>query len=293
MPAGTFKRAPWLFAFLALVLATFACNIPIGEQDSPATPAPPTPAPPPTQAIPATSAPLPTLAPPTEAPAPDVSYEGISFSFNDLIADGVTPEFIPTQQDPNIPEWEHTSNHYEFHFQGYALAPTFHDPRIYIYPIADLIAQFEYSQDTVTALQQVLANRPALPAGNLPFLPSFNAAQLFRTQITFVDFQAGSGIRYLTQYGQAAAPINNQDLFYTFQGITADNQYYVAAILPVAHPSLSPDGSQVPGGDWAAFSEGFMEYAADVQVQLQGQDPSTFIPGLIMLDTMIQTILIE
>jgi len=285
MPKRVSNRAHWLCACIALALATFACNIPISEEPPPATLAPPT-----MQAILPTSEPLP---PPAATPEPDVSFEGISFSFDALITDQVIPEFIPAQQDPDLPEWEHVSNHYEFHFQGYVLAETFHDPRIIIYPIADLIAQFEYTADTVAALQQLLANRPAIPDDHLPFLPSFNAAQLFRTQAAFVDFQNGSGIRYLTQYGQAASPINSHELFYTFQGISADNQYYVAAILPVAHPSLPADGSQVPGGDWAAFSEGFMQYALDMQGQLQSQDPSSFNPSLLLLDSMIQTILTE
>lgn len=288
MPNRVSNRAHWLCACIALAFATFACNIPIGEEQPAATPAPPT-----MQAVLPTSEPLPTLPPPTATPQPDVSYEGISFSYDALITDQVIPEFIPAQQDPGLPEWEHVSNHYEFHFQGYGLADTFHAPRIIVYPIADLIAQFEHTADTVTALQQLLANRPTIPDGHLPFLPSFNAAQVFRTKAAFVDFQNGSGIRYLTQYGQAASPINSHDLFYTFQGITADNQHYVAAILPVAHPTLPMDGSQVPGGDWAAFSEGFMGYALDMQNQLQDLDPGSFNPSLLLLDSMIQTILIE
>lgn len=44
----------------------------------------------------------------------------------------------------------------------------------------------------------------------------------------------GGGIRYLTQFGQAAGLITNPELFYTFQGLTDDGAYYVAAVFPVA-----------------------------------------------------------
>ncbi|MEO8354588.1 MAG: hypothetical protein ABI621_01610 [Chloroflexota bacterium] len=39
-----------------------------------------------------------------------------------------------------------------------------------------------------------------------------------------INFQNGRGIRFLTQYAQYPAPINNHELFYHFQGLTNDGK---------------------------------------------------------------------
>lgn len=78
---------------------------------------------------------------------------------------------------------------------------------------------------------------------NLPFLPTFNAGQVFHSNERPFAFQNGTGIRFLTQYAQAPYPVNNFSLFYTFQGLTNDGKYYVAAILPINAAFLSPDGN--------------------------------------------------
>ncbi|MGD1993185.1 MAG: hypothetical protein PVI59_08340 [Anaerolineae bacterium] len=94
-------------------------------------------------------------------------------------------------------------------------------------------------------------------------------------------------MRFLTEHAQYYAPINNTDLFYTFQGLTDDGAYYVAAILPVAHPSLPADSSQIPEADPDAFADTYDTYTSDVALQLVGYAASEFTPDLELLDAMI------
>ena len=67
----------------------------------------------------------------------------------------------------------------------------------------------------------------------MPFLPLFNAAQVMHTHLQYLDFKNGQGLRYLTEFDQGIIPINNYELIYTYQGLTGDGKYYVAAVLPV------------------------------------------------------------
>ena len=113
---------------------------------------------------------------------------------------------------------------------------------------------------------------------------------LLHTQVAFVDFENGRGVRFLTEYAQYFAPINNTDLFYTFQGLTSDGQYYVAAILPVAHPSLPADASQIPGDDPEAFADIYDTYVNDIALQLAAYDAAEFTPDLALLDAMIASL---
>ena len=78
----------------------------------------------------------------------------------------------------------------------------------------------------------------------MPFLPLFNAAQVLHAKVEFMEFRTGKGVQYLTQFDQAPLPINNLELIYTFQGISSDGKYYIAAIFPVNHAGLS-DTNQV------------------------------------------------
>ncbi len=152
-------------------------------------------------------------------------------------------------------------------------------------------------EEQVNALRTLLQTRPALadldPARDLPFLPPFNAAQMFATQLRYVDFPSGSGIRYLTQYGQSLYPINNYDLFYTFQGLSADGTTYISAIFPVNHPLLPADGNTPPGGDWNAFFDQFEPYVAEVRTALDAQPPDVFVPNLTLLDAMMASITLQ
>lgn len=78
--------------------------------------------------------------------------------------------------------------------------------------------------------------RCAKPLGDdpgLPFLPWVNMKQAFCAQPQLIEFAGGKGIRYITYYTQGPNPVLDGQVFYTFQGLTQDGQYYVSALFPV------------------------------------------------------------
>jgi hypothetical protein len=122
---------------------------------------------------------------------------------------------------------------------------------------------------------------------------------MFHSTEQILTFQNGQGIRFLTQYGQAPYPVNNNSLFYTFQGLTDDGAYYVAAIFPVNAAFLPADGNPdtpLPADgvpfDWENF-ENITQHFELVKQKLNSTDPNAFTPTLIHLDTLIQSILIK
>lgn len=276
---------------LLLLLSTLACTLPTNLFATPTSPPPPTPYVPPSSPEPTESEPA--EPEPTPAPVPDVSYEGISFSFDDAIATSVAAETVPVQEDEYDVPWLPIPEHVEFTFMGYALPDTFHDPRIYVYPADEFAATNEAAEPIIADLRNFLDERPSTAPNGIPFLPLFNAGQMFQAHIDYVDFQNGTGVRFVTQYSQAAIPINNQELFYTFQGLTADGSYYVAAVLPVSNPILPADGTDIPGDDPMAFSENFESYLGEITAQLEAQGVHTFTPDLTLLDGMFQSLRVE
>jgi hypothetical protein len=92
-----------------------------------------------------------------------------------------------------------------------------------------------------------------------------------------------------THYAQAYVPVNNHELFYTFQGLTDDGSAYVAAILPVSHPAL-PSNQMAYEGNLDTLAQNFDTYIADIEEQFNVQDAPSFTPNLSLLDAMIQSL---
>jgi hypothetical protein len=135
----------------------------------------------------------------------------------------------------------------------------------------------------------------------LPAVPFFNAAQVFASRVQVTSFQNGGGVRFLTVYAQSAAPVNNHDLFYHFQGVTRDGAYYVIAILPIVAPTLaetSEIGASVPAGgvaypDINNANADLQGYYSSITEMLNATSPESFTPTISQLDALIQSMKIN
>jgi hypothetical protein len=284
------KLIPFL-SILAVML--MACSITLNVTPPPASPVPPATElpmtePPVTQAP--TAIPLPTAAP------SNVTCSGLSLHLDPALASGSTCETIPESSM----EMEIHPQHTELNLQGYALAGKFFAAHISIFPVqrySELLPDFVPGR--VAELQALIGGSPAPVfaasfGSSLPLLPVFNAGQVFYSNYQVVPFVNGSGIRFLTEYAQYTAPVNNNDLFYTFQGLTSDGHYWISAILPVNHPLLPADGQNPPGGQsWEDFSNNYEPYITDMSEQLNSQTPESFTPALTMLDALIASIIVQ
>jgi hypothetical protein len=278
-----------LAGMLALALATLACNLPALQKT-------------PTQTAEATQPPLeqptqaeqpgPTPLPPTETPAPDVNFEGITFSYDHALASGVNGAIIPASTYPDAPYWDINPEFYQFDFDGYILSDRFHKPAVRVYSISSYQQVSPDVTGVINNLKEFLNTCPDNPE-DIPFLPYWNAAQMLQTKIQCFEFKNGKGVRFVTQYGQAAYPINNNGLFYTFQGLTSDDAYYVAAVFPVSHPSLPENGDNPPDGDWDAFFNNFVPYITNMEQQINRQPDNTFNPALNLLDDLIKSLQVK
>jgi hypothetical protein len=229
----------------------------------------------------------------TEAPAScmTVEFNGITLCYDPSLAQGVSTSVIDELATPDDP-WFSMPQFERIHFDGYITGDKFHNPNIEVYSVEKYMGVNENATNTITKLQEYIANKPNIPDGPIPFLPAWNAAQLFRVIPAFVEFQNGQGIRFLAEYGQYSAPVNNTDLFYTFQGITDDGLYYVSVILPVTHPSLPPDANVDPALQQQLYDD-YQGYLANIIPTLSAQPLGSFTPDLSLLDAMIQSMKIH
>jgi hypothetical protein len=280
------NRSFLLAIFIAFSILLNACGsfgIQI-EQQSPAT-----------QAIPTVVADNPTASP---APA------NISLNFKSGSVGVITASFDPSvaasaaggDQPANPgtdggPYWEILPRHAEITLNGYPISGHQFQPQIFIYPVDEFTAMNESAGQVIADLEKLLENKPteqqldltggtSTPSLGIPFLPLQNAQQLIHAQMKYLDFQNGQGVRFVTQYDQYAAAINNHEVFYAFQGLTSDWRYYLAAILPVNLVSL-PVGNVLPSGMEPA------SYYQNMYQQLDNAAPASYSPGLDKLDEMM------
>jgi hypothetical protein len=275
----------------ALLVAMLACSL-----FTPAAPSPVTVTEPPvTPAMPA----------PTDTPVPTavngipVSFSGTSFVIPDGLGNGAGTEIVPEsvpQNGQDLPYFAINPAYVHFTLQGYPLQGKFLDPQLYVYPVQEFSQINEGAAQIISDLQTLLANPSNPLPSQLPFLPLFNAAQMFSAEAQIISFQNGAGVRFLTQYGQAYYPVNNKYLFYTFQGLTSDGKYYVAAILPINAAFLAADenpASPIPQDGIPFNMDQPQQYFDAVIQKLNSTDPNTFTPGLPSLDALIQSITVS
>ncbi len=224
---------------------------------------------------------------PTQAPV-ELSGE-LAVDLNG-IGQSISSETIAAvNASSNEPFWMILPEHSISTLTGYPISNHLLKPQIFVYPVAELTAANEGAGKIAADLDALLKSQQ--PGENLPFMPLFNAQQVLHSQVSFLDFKNGKGVRFVTQFDQAPLPINNHELIYTFQGLTNDGKYYVAAVLPVNLASLPADEKVT--GDATEFMSGFQKYLDDTVTMLDGQAASAFTPDLGKLDAMMQSIEIK
>ena len=261
------------FCMLALILA--ACNLPTNPT-----------------AAPQTATPLVAL---TNTPGTGgvVTLNNVTFTIPMGVAKDAKSEMVAAVTDTNSPWWELAPAHLKFSMTGYQLRDKFLEPQIFVYPADEYAKLNANASDQIQKLKAIIAGAP-LSKDSVPNWV-MNAAQLMAAKMQVIDFQNGRGVRFLTQYDQYPAIINNHELFYMFQGLTNDGKYYVVAILPVTSSILPEDEkpeSPVPAGGVPVPTNTGTDaaYYDAVTKTLEAMYEDSFNPSLFQLDALIQSI---
>lgn len=243
-----------------------------------------------TQAIPATA--ISTGVQPVE-----VTIDPLTIALSPVLAGGVRGIQVPRADAEDLPTWGKTPGHTEIKLEEYILQGKFHEPKIYVYPASEYALMVPAAFESMHRLRNVMNASGLGSADELPVVPFFNAAQIFASNFQEISFQNGDGVRFLTEYAQYFAPVNNRELVYHFQGFTDDGEYYIIAILPVTAPMLaatSDAGATIPAGG-IAFPDindpnaDYQGYYASVTDVLNATRPDAFAPTLSQLDALIQS----
>jgi hypothetical protein len=285
------------------ILATAACGVPLQAATPTAVPPTPVAVLPSATPVPATATPIPATETPAATPTP--IFEGTAVTFAPLslvippgLASGASGSQLPPAEGQDVPAWGVTPGHTQLTLDGYALQGKFHEPKIFVYPAQAYADIQNGAAQNIQRLQAIQSNPAAsLGVDQLPFVPFFNATQIFASNIQPLSFQNGQGVRFLTQTDQYSAPANNHELFYHYQALTSDGAYYVIAILPVTNPFLAetsdpaaplpPNG--VPYPDINDANANWPLYYKSISDVVGATPPGEFTPTLDQLDLLIQS----
>jgi hypothetical protein len=265
----------------ALMLALCACNLPKNEANK-------------VQAGNGATDPAPAIIRTVPGAAPTAVESGqlvkVTMYMNGAAAAFTSQVVAAVPASAGGPYWEVMPQYQLLTLTDYAISKHLMKAQIFIYPAGELAPANEGAGQIATDLQTLLQNQQA--GRNMPFLPLFNATQVMHAQVKYLDFKNGKGVRYLTQFNQGVMPINNHELIYTFQGLSRDSKYYVAAVLPVNLTGLPAD-EKVNVADSPEMGSHFPKYVEDVVNKLNQQSADAFNPGLDKLDRMIQSMEIK
>ena len=284
-----------------LVIAVFilsACDLPFTVVWN--TPAP--------DSAPATEAPAVTEAPEvvvTEAPQQFEGFVtnqgGVAMVVPPCLGNNVSGVIVPAEAGAaDGPYYASHPEYREITIEGYPLSGKFWEPVVKVYPVADFLAMDvnDFIGGNISRLQNILDTQSIPADGSLPLVYVAGAAQSFRARASIISFQNGQGIGYLAEYAQYYVPANNEDLFYTFQGLTSDGQYLISAKFPVTVSFLqpSPEDATIPAGglaqpDAMSASEAEMEaYYTNMENMLSTAPDEQFIPTISCIITFVESL---
>ncbi len=240
------------------------------------------------------------VAVPTQPSGAQVAFGNVSFVIPAGLATGASCETVPAVSAQSGGPWETAPAYTRCTLQGYPLSGKFFEPQVMVYPAQAYASVNDGAAMSLQRLQAIIGNPSASLSNDvLPRLPYANAEQAIGAAPKIVDFQDGKGVRVFAEYAQYFATINNHDLFYHFEGLTADGASYIVAVLPInasflaassdPNAPLPPGGIPFPGYD-NTDSTVFQTYYNSVSAKLSATSPEDFQPTLTDLDSLIASL---
>ncbi len=232
----------------------------------------------------------------------DAGFDGVSFRYDASLAGGVVPKMVPEtiESDGSAP-WAAQPRHIEFDFTDFHGSGMQSLPAtIYVFPVRSSYTaltppeKHDFWLPEVQSLKSLLTTQPDLHAVVeqsstspnqppwLPYLPPINAGTIATGKASYLSFRNGLGICYLVHITQDGSAPDANSTLYTFQGLTSDGNYYLAAFFP-AFPTAIP-AIQLPQGD------DIRAYYLNLIDRFDGISNDAYTPNLDNLDKMLSSL---
>jgi hypothetical protein len=212
-----------------------------------------------------------------------VQYGGVRFEYDPALVGTAAGATIPpmdyfADRLPAFTEFKFSNPGYTGNLTGW----------LRVFKVADLAALPEMYHQTIAQREP---------------MPPLHAGRVLEVHTQDQTFASGSGSRAVVIYAQNLSAFANDELFYSFQGLTADGQSYVSVAVPVAAPLLPPSMQAVLSGAYPAIpydpanpdalTAALIAFNGQVTPQLDALDGAAFSPPLADLDRMVSSIVVQ
>jgi hypothetical protein len=251
--------------------------------------------------------------PPGErGPAKRFSQRGVSFSYDQTLADEISAKIIDATpiHDPSGNPDGVLPRHLSLQFTGsYGDRSGYTPyPEINVFSIDAFIKMFRHTDysgsldEKFRTLRSALSKQPAGFDGEYPFIPYPAATQLVHSHLSYISFENGKGIGYITQFNHAdEVLINNKRLVYVYQGLTSDGKYLVSTEFPLRASFLPEEpykGSHLGytmrsyrnREEWQAIQEEYKKYLPAAETELRSATDDQFTPNLADIKKLISSL---
>jgi hypothetical protein len=217
------------------------------------------------------------------------TFEGIGFAYDPNITIGASGVILPEISGNNQePYWQIAPRTVSIDLKGYPIVDSAYSPKVLVFPVEDFRRLSEPAGQEITSLRTILSEEPT-DLEKIPVLPLENSNQVFRSNIDYFPFQNGSGVRFVGMNSQGIVPVNNRDLFYTYQGLTSDGKYYLAVFFPLNYPNLPPAWDSLPEDERLKMFQD-PGYITELAANLSAEPEESFLPDLARLDALVRSI---
>jgi len=241
-----------------------------------------------------------TIRQPVRIPALTVHLlSGLRLTINGL-ASKARAEIVPGRPHVRSPlEWNGWPEHMRVVFDDDAPPNDNFDPRqrqLLVLPLASYRALFrsadaEAFDAALRDLQALLAAQPTRFEQDMLLLPASGLSQAIWAQVRYLSFEGGRGVRFVTRLATELGLLTAGSLTYTFQGLTEDGRYYIAAYFPITTTLLPSKPAEVDKPTRELFRRDYRAYAEGIAQQLDAH-PESFTPALRVLDGLIASLAI-
>jgi len=216
------------------------------------------------------------IAPEPVAPTLDIMPEDVTYTLPSDVAENLNGEYLDSEPFAD--------------FTGETAPPVlFFDfdestayRQILVYPVA-LTEQLNIRD--FDALRDALENRSdPVP---IVFGPRINAGMPLDTRAEYIDFENGSGIRYIAHITQDFTFVNP---LYIFTGLTDDGLYYVEVVYNLFLVDLNTAPEMQTYLNNGLNADNISEYYDDAEAIIINADSANFSPSLDDLDAFIRSL---
>lgn len=229
----------------------------------------------------------------TAAPSeePYLEHDGIKLFYDSQLVIDIEPptESIPASSGSEMYDMPHPAY---VHFDLYM-----EQAQVYVAPVQEYETAADFAPGIIADLYRLndSINNFSDCVPELPLNEFFHVCdhQQFNSNLSQLDFQNGSGVRFVSVYGiQDMAPVDNENLVYVFQGLTNDGKYYIKAVVRLLHSQL-PEIGEIPADVYTAADIGIVERYFEDFEQLLNQNETDFAPTLDWIDAFLGSLRVE